>query len=646
MRNEGVELHRKKGYSRRTGGGNGAFVGLFVFLFVVSLAVKALQVLLPVICILAAAFGIYFLYQHFSEQNQKEQALLKILERPEPRPQVHRAKVPDQKASNEEIRVFEALNAFLPAYDAYLYERKRLDWMKQRMEAQSKLGCTLDISETQLKEQERTIKAAATRCRMQGLEEPVRGYQRPMELFWKLTGPLAPTKDPMLTLFFKTLPVYALVQQGQEAVYLTPWYLLFFDRDAISLTIEDYEALKVETKIETVVRDQYQADDEVVRRSWQYERKDGGPDRRYRDNPCTTWVYRGKVLLSCNGLCWQLDFSNKTKAEAYAGAVKAFLEAEPVYFGTKDPEKEWKVPSLNREIRQPGDHEIVADVKNSRPENSAQSFPAEADEMGNPERNRERNPKHKLVFSLSSLEERFLVKEETPLLPEDHNMGFSAIAERKKLVFLLNCYAECRRAAEEAKKEAEKEAEKRRCAEERKRKKQQEEAEKKRLAEERKRQEEAKEKRLAEEEKRRRQRAESARKSGVNRRKTKGQGPEETDPHQMTFQEMEERSKREIQESPPATVESVPQKVYSPEELAREYRRLLSPGVILRHRRLGEGVLSRIENGYLYVRFHEEEKEKQFQYPQSVQNGYFTMIVPAKTEQADSSKGGASYDRN
>ena len=393
MRNEGVELHRKKGYSRRSRGGNGAFVGLFVFLFVVSLAVKALQVLLPVICILAAAFGIYFLYQRFSDQNQKEQALLKILERPEPRPQVHRAKVPDQKASNEEIRLFEALNAFLPAYDAYLYEQKRLDWMKQRMEAQSKLGRTLDISETQLKEQERTIKAAATRCRMQGLEEPGSGYQRPMELFWKLTGPLAPTKDPMLTLFFNTLPVYALVQQGQEVVYFTPWYLLLFDREAMSLTIEDYEALKVETKIETVARDQYQADDEVVRRSWQYERKDGGPDRRYRDNPCTTWVYRGKVLLSCNGLCWQLDFSNKTKAEAYAGAVKAFLEAEPVYFGTKDPEKEWTVPSLNREIRQPGDHEIVADVKNSRPENSAQSFPAETDEMDNPERNRIQYPR-------------------------------------------------------------------------------------------------------------------------------------------------------------------------------------------------------------------------------------------------------------
>lgn len=646
MRNEGVELHRKKGYSRRSGGGNGAFVGLFVFLFVVSLAVKALQVLLPVICILAAAFGIYFLYQRFSDQNQKEQALLKILERPEPRPQVHRAKVPDQKASNEEIRLFEALNAFLPAYDAYLYERKRLDWMKQRMEAQSKLGRTLDISETQLKEQERTIKAAATRCRMQGLEEPGRGYQRPMELFWKLTGPLAPTKDPMLTLFFKTLPVYALVQQGQEAVYFTPWYLLFFDRDAISLTIVDYEALKVETKIETVARDQYQSDDEVVRRSWQYERKDGGPDRRYRDNPCTTWVYRGKVLLSCNGLCWQLDFSNKTKAEAYAGAVKAFLEAEPVYFGTKDPEKEWKVPSLNREIRQPGDHEIVADVKNSRPENSVQFFPAEADGMDNPERNRERNPRYKLAFSLSSLEERFLVKEETPLLPEDHNMGFSAIAERKKLVFLLNCYAERRRAAEEAKKEAEKEAEKRRCAEERKRKKQQEEAEKKRLAEERKRQEEAKEKRLAEEEKRRRQRAEAAQKFGAGRRRTEGQGLEEAEPLQITLQEMEERTRRESSEQPLTAAEPVPQKVYSPEELAREYRRLLSPGVILRHRRLGEGVLSRIENGYLYVRFHEEEKEKQFQYPQSVQNGYFTMIVPAKTEQADSSKGGASYDRN
>ena len=226
-------------------------------------------------------------------------------------------------------------------------------------------------------------------------------------------------------------------------------------------------------------------------------------------------------------------------------------------------------------------------------------------------------------------------------------MGFSAIAERKKLVFLLKCYAECRRAAEEAKKEAEKEAEKRRCAEERKRKKQQEEAEKKRLAEEeQKRQEEAKEKRLAEEEKRRRQRAEAAQKFGAGRRRTEGQGLEEAEPLQITLQEMEERTRRESSEQPLTAAEPVPQKVYSPEELAREYRRLLSPGVILRHRRLGEGVLSRIENGYLYVRFHEEEKEKQFQYPQSVQNGYFTMIVPAKTEQADSSKGGASYDRN
>ena len=114
----------------------------------------------------------------------------------------------------------------------------------------------------------------------------------------------------------------------------------------------------------------------------------------------------------------------------------------------------------------------------------------------------------------------------------------------------------------------------------------------------------------------------------------------------MTFQEMEERTRRESSEQPLTAAEPVSQKVYSPEELAREYRRLLSPGVILRHRRLGEGVLRRIENGYLYVRFHEEEKEKQFQYPQSVQNGYFTMIVPAKTEKADSSKGGASYDRN
>ena len=91
---------------------------------------------------------------------------------------------------------------------------------------------------------------------------------------------------------------------------------------------------------------------------------------------------------------------------------------------------------------------------------------------------------------------------------------------------------------------------------------------------------------------------------------------------------MEDRSPPVLKVSEGVSLGKTSARIYTPQELAEEYRRLLSPGAILHHRTLGAGILTRMEpdKGYLYVRFGDEEKK--FLYPKAIQQGYFTMVEP------------------
>ena len=44
----------------------------------------------------------------------------------------------------------------------------------------------------------------------------------------------------------------------------------------------------------------YSSTDEIAYTRWQYEKLNGGPDLRYKDNPSTTYIYRGYVDIISN----------------------------------------------------------------------------------------------------------------------------------------------------------------------------------------------------------------------------------------------------------------------------------------------------------------------------------------------------------
>lgn len=448
-------------YRRRrsaTGSGKLAYP-VAAFLIVFSVIVQAMSVIIPVLCLAGCAVGIYYLSRHISQRKAEKEALYRELQVPEPKLALHQAKRPGEHGSPEEIRVYEALKQFLSAYDTYLCAVEKLHWMHKRCEAQSKLEMETDFSEEQFQTQERAIKLEERHCCEKALSSPEAFYPgRPRKFFDNLSRHLVAVEDPLVSHFLCGIPVYTVRGSCAEMVYFTPWYLLFFDRNNLSFTIEDYESLCFEAETFTVKKDDsFCVNDEIAFQVWEHQRKDGGPDLRYRDNTCTTYLYRGRATFSCRNHTWSMDFPNKSSVENLEKSLREFLNAKPL-------------PPLKR----------IGEKAVSMPQ-----------------------------------------KSQTPA-------SFVKTAE----------------------------------------------------------------------------------------------------PSVEPLKIMEDRSPPVLEVSEGVSLGKTSARIYTPQELAEEYRRLLSPGAILHHRTLGAGILTRMEpdKGYLYVRFGDEEKK--FLYPKAIQQGYFTMVEP------------------
>ncbi len=479
-------------YNRRrpsTGGSKLAYP-VVAFLFVFAVIVQAASVIIPALCLIGCAVGIYYLANHFSQMKAEKEELYKILQIPEPKPVSRQAKKPGDHASAEEIRLYEALNRFLPQYDVYLCAVDKLYWMRKRCEAQRKLEMEADFSQEQFQEQEKIVRLEEKRCCKNCLDSPEAFYpQRPGNLFDDLSKHLVSVEDPLISHFFTGIPIYTVRGSHAEKVCFTPWYLLFFDSKNLSFTIEDYESLSFETETSTVKKTgSFNKDDEIAYQVWEHERKDGGPDLRYRENSCTTYLYRGKASFSCKSYQWSIDFPNKSSMEKLGKSLRNFLAAKPLPVLKKESEKQ-----------------------NSEPEkHTARLLPVQT-EKKSPE-------KPQTCTNFVKAEEK---------LTEIPEVGKEKLSSAKEI--------------------------------------------------------------------------------------------------------MEEVADSRVS-LPTVPVLKPSQRIYTAQELADEYQKLLSPGVILRHRTLGAGVLTRIEKskGYMYVRFGSEEKR--FLYPKALQQGYFTMIEPLQEE--------------
>ncbi len=356
----------KKNYNRNSSKRSNRFENsLIIFLFALSIFLSILGTIGIVLCVLSCALAIIFLVQYILERKEERRKLYMAVQTPEPQMIHHQAKRLVTNASPEEIRLYKALSEFLAAYDVYSYEKEKLSWMYERFEAQTQLKMQTDFSEESFQKQKKLVTQKEANCRLKAFSFPKDLCpQRPLHLFQKLGETLPSPKTPLLSLFFAGAPVYAILQKGKETAYLTPSYLLFFDENSFSFSIEKYEQLSFETEI---IREKktgpFKDSDEIAFTTWEHERKDGGPDLRYRENHSTTYLYRGKMILSCKENRWVLEFPNKTTVEHFAQSLKEFLEAKPEVVRSTKKEKTSVLPkTITADSRQDNENTPEAEV--------------------------------------------------------------------------------------------------------------------------------------------------------------------------------------------------------------------------------------------------------------------------------------------
>ena len=108
---------------------------------------------------------------------------------------------------------------------------------------------------------------------------------------------------------------------GRQTLYFFPDRVLVYDRRRIGAV--PYEDLRVEADAVRLIEDEtVPSDAEIVDRTWRYVNKDGGPDRRFRDNPELPVVLYGRLhLTSPTGLNEMFQCSRVEAFRAVASAL-------------------------------------------------------------------------------------------------------------------------------------------------------------------------------------------------------------------------------------------------------------------------------------------------------------------------------------
>lgn len=118
-----------------------------------------------------------------------------------------------------------------------------------------------------------------------------------------------------------------LVNSNGPDIALYPVAVAVLSRTNVLIPWEDVEITYSRT---TFVEDEVvPADAEVVGETWRYVNRDGGPDRRFSDNPrCSIALYGNITVQSNTGLHEVWQFSNHRAAEDFVNTLKEWLSPE------------------------------------------------------------------------------------------------------------------------------------------------------------------------------------------------------------------------------------------------------------------------------------------------------------------------------
>src|SRR5581483_4244118 len=126
--------------------------------------------------------------------------------------------------------------------------------------------------------------------------------------------------------FVKTnIPIMCL-PAGRQNVYLFPDRILIYDAKGIGAV--SYSSLRLtQNPTKFLERDGVPSDAQIVGRSWRYVNKDGGPDRRFRDNAeIPIALYTELYFKSDTGLNELFMVSNQAAATCFRKAMEAFRD--------------------------------------------------------------------------------------------------------------------------------------------------------------------------------------------------------------------------------------------------------------------------------------------------------------------------------
>ena len=127
--------------------------------------------------------------------------------------------------------------------------------------------------------------------------------------------------------FFQSPKTKVLKLADMGAYVFTPSYLVFYQGVQQRLHVIPYSKVSITSELytEQVAGRMYQSD-EIAQIKYLYSNADGSRDRRYKNNPQYTFVYRGRILINTPFLTAHINKNNKTETETFIDRAKGFLD--------------------------------------------------------------------------------------------------------------------------------------------------------------------------------------------------------------------------------------------------------------------------------------------------------------------------------
>lgn len=281
------------------------------------------------------AFFLYRLLKSFTEKQEaaekEKQRLRTIADAPEPAPKLYTIPQKVSGRQYELLRLTEKYMAYVTAENKCISASARLHWLEEKEHAQVLLG----LSEEQRIEHDKIIAArdASEQAEKEKRDacwtgwnlEPNTGFLQESEKYRVFCSIMKDDLPEPTRSFFSKTNVGALYLSNGKYLICTFWYPILFDETANSFSILTYNKISTKRDYRLEQVDGYGYGEDVKERHWYHEKKNGGPDLRYNDNPSWATVYRGIAIITCDGWTRKIEYPNRKEADNTLESIKAFI---------------------------------------------------------------------------------------------------------------------------------------------------------------------------------------------------------------------------------------------------------------------------------------------------------------------------------